>query len=1354
MANIIREDVVQLDLQVDGLDEIKKMKEEIEHLKKILTGGVGEDALDDLKDNAEKAKKPVKDTKEQVEKLRDKLNEVGKKAATTAFNGLKKLASISFKGMVVGIGAAATAIGGLVVKASQSFADLEQNQGGIQKLFGAGGKSLEDYAKSVNKSVKNAKADYDKLIQAENTVFTNANDAYKLGLTSNQYMETVTSFSASLISDLGGDTKAAADLANIAIKDMADNANVFGTDMATVQTVYQGLAKNQYMLLDNLKLGYGGSKEGAEQLVADAAKIDKSIKKNDLSFSNMVKAINVMQGKMGVLGATEAEAAGTVTGSLNATKAAWGNLITAIGSGENLDQCFNNMIESAETFGKNIMPVAERALSGIGVVIEKLAPKIEKGLPKVIDTLLPPLLSAASSLLSGLIKALPGIIKTVVKEIPSIVGQIGEALIEGITGKEVSGKAMKGVAITLGSVIGGIVAAIPATKAIKGIKKIKELFSKGEGGGEGAGGGKSLFGGLFESLAKTKTTTVLKGMANLAIILGGLALVTAALMLVAPHMAKLSDGKSLFEVITVMTVLGVVGTALAKFAGGVGMIPVTTVLKGLANIAIVLVGLGALVYAMSWVFSGGIEFKEMFQVISLIGILGTFGALLSVFAGIVGMIPVAIVALGLANMAIVLVGIGALLWALKEVFADGVDFGELFQVISLIGILSVVGGVLSTFAAIIGLVPIPIVLAGLTNIGLVIGGATALIVAFGKLSQIDGFTSFIQKGGDTLALLFGQIGKIGGSLIGGIGEGISDSLPKIGKNIGDFGKNISPLFKAIKGVDMGGVGAFFTAIVGLLGMATGKDIIEGIKSFFGGGDEESPLSKLGTELTDFASNAKGFFDVVATIPAETFPKATELFKSLAQIKNLPKANKEGSTAISAIATDLASFDEKAGGFFESVKNYDLEKVNSLWESLKGASSVSKNAFSAVKKDIKGIVDKVSKLPTQMANGIKASGSALTTALVSIWETAVKATQTPVNKLISGANFVLTQLGSSKKLSTWTAYARGTDGHRGGNALVNDGRGAELIQMPNGRMFIPRGRNVLLPNAPKGMKVLNAEKTAALMGRRTPTFRYADGVGDIDAFAYLNNAQGLVDKLTSGVTYDGMNAFSMSLGKGMVTTISGAMVSWFKNIFDTEIAKSLSSYVVGQGVEQWRSTAALALRMEGLYSEANLERLLYQMQTESGGNPNAINLWDSNAKKGIPSKGLMQVIDPTFKAYARPGYDTNSYDPLSNILASIRYTTARYGSLDNGWRGVGYSSGVGTVELPSQPSNLAYAPESTARVTSSNRVENNTYAPVMNFNIYTNGDTRTLKRDIKKCAKEALMELFESMERRNPALQEY
>ena len=1349
---VIRNDVVRVDFETGGLKGLQQLIDDVEDLKKKLTGGIGDEEVDKLGDSAKKAKPPLEKVKEEAEKVKKSVTDIGKKAATTAFNGLKKIAGISFKALTVGIAGAATAIGGLVVKATQAFADYEQLIGGVETLFGTkGAKSVEEYAKIVGKSVGEVTGEYNKLKEAETLMMKNANNAYKsAGLSANQYMETVTSFSASLISSCGGDTLEAAKLADQALIDMSDNANKMGTDMELIIGTYQSMAKGNYAMLDNLKLGYGGTKKELERLIKDAAKLDKSVDANSMSYANIVKAIHAVQENMYITGTTQKEAEKTVTGSLNAMKASWGNLITAIGSGENLDQCMENMINSVETFGKNVIPVAERALGGIGTLIEKLVPVIEKKLPEIAEMLIPPLIKSAVSLTKGLIAALPNIVKSVATTIVDIFGdqfpiikKIGDVFTENA----------EGIGDSLKKLIPIVIALVAAFKGFNAVKSISSLF-KGFGGGS-KGGGKKKGGllGFFQNLAKMKPAVILKAMGNLAIIIGGFTALSAAIMFLAPYMAKLSDGKSLLEVISVMTALGVLGNVLTKFAGIAGKIPVMTVVKGLANMAIMIVGMTALSAAFMWVapyvaklYNG----EAMFKVMAVITALGAVGTVLTVFAGIAGAIP------------------------------------------------------------------IPVVLAGLANIALVLGGLTALVVAFGALTKIEGFNEFITKGGEILATMFNILGKCVGSVVGGLAEGITNSLPKIGENLSAFAESLKPLFTMFEGVDANGIGTFFKAIGSFMLQMGGNKIVE----FFTGGPDFSGVVEGLKALTD--EGVTKFFAMVNTIPTEAFTKGESFFKCLDGISSLPNTGGlgqwfSGENDYSGVASGLkklsgegvkkfftmvgglekSSFDNatsffkaldgisklpNSGGmaqwfsgendfegvaeglktlssdgvqrFFTMVNGINLDNLNGLWKSLKEAGKITtKNLSSALDDGMKDLVSKIKTLPKKMGDALKNNSKGLSDGMVSMWKDAVKASVKPVNKLLDGANHILKEFGSKKKAISWEPYASGTNGHKGGNALVNDGSGAELIQMPNGRMFIPRGRNVFLPNAPKGMKVLPAGQTARLMGRRSPTFRYADGIGNIDIWSYYDNAKGLVSKITEGISYKNMSSLAKNAGSSMVSTFAGEMAGWVDKLFNEEGGKSLASYVASKGVSQWKSTVVRALKMEGQYSAANVARTLFQMQTESGGNPRAINLWDSNAKKGIPSKGLMQVIDPTFKAYARAGFNKNIYDPLSNILASVRYATSRYGSLAKAYRGVGYSRGVGTVSIP-QPSSmsLSYSPESDSGYYSSTSVETNTYAPHFELNISGTSDDRAMARKVKRWIAEAWEDMLDNFESKNPQTQ--
>ncbi|MFR8529940.1 MAG: hypothetical protein ACLVDB_01740 [Anaeromassilibacillus sp.] len=224
-----------------------------------------------------------------------------------------------------------SAVAGTVKQSVEAYAAYEQNVGGIQKLFGNMGKSLEEYAAMNNTTTDAVASQWAKLEDAQNTVLENANNAWKTaGMSANDYMQQVTSFSAALITSLGNDTQKAADYADMAMIDMSDNVNTFGSNMQDVQNAYQGFAKQNYTMLDNLKLGYGGTQSEMQRLIADASKLTDVQKElgvtvdgNSMSFSNIVAAIHVMQESMQIGGTTAREAATTIEGSINAMKSAW-----------------------------------------------------------------------------------------------------------------------------------------------------------------------------------------------------------------------------------------------------------------------------------------------------------------------------------------------------------------------------------------------------------------------------------------------------------------------------------------------------------------------------------------------------------------------------------------------------------------------------------------------------------------------------------------------------------------------------------------------------------------------------------------------------------------------------------------------------------------------------------------------------------------------------------------------------------------------------------------------------------------------------------------------------------------------
>lgn len=350
-----------------------------------------------------------------------------------------------------------------------------------------------------------------------------------------------------------------------------------------------------------------------------------------------------------------------------------------------------------------------------------------------------------------------------------------------------------------------------------------------------------------------------------------------------------------------------------------------------------------------------------------------------------------------------------------------------------------------------------------------------------------------------------------------------------------------------------------------------------------------------------------------------------------------------------------------GGIWDSIKEKAMDAFSSVWEFIK-------DGFNRLKDTLGGIVKKI-------ANAI------------------VKPIGGAVNGVINGVNWVLDKVGSDKQFALWEVpkFARGTGGiQKDTLGIVNDQKGStykEMIIPPDGKPFIPEGRDVVLP-LEKGTKIMPANQTKSFL-EELPHF--ASGIGDFfggiwdtvkdftgSVWDYITHPSKIVQIAIDKFT-DLSGAFEpwISVAKGAVNTVLDSVVGFVKGIFDTQ---SNVNYNPSAGVERWRTLATRALQMTGQYSEANLQRLLYQMQTESGGNPNAINNWDINAVNGTPSKGLMQVIDPTFRAYAMPGYDKNIYDPLSNMLASIRYAVSIYGSLAAAYRGVGYENGIGDINL--------------------------------------------------------------------------
>lgn len=314
------------------------------------------------------------------------------------------------------IGAASVAVGALTKKSIDAYAEFEQLKGGVEKLYGSAADELMGYA----------------------------NEAYKTaGMSANQYMEQATSFSAALINSLGGDQSKAAKQTDVAMRAISDNFNTFGGDISNVQNAFQGFAKQNYTMLDNLKLGYGGTKTEMERLISDANEYAQTIgMAGDLSidsFSDIVTAIDLVQQKQGIAGTTAKEAATTIEGSLNMTKAAWNNLVTSLADpdadiGAAIDNLVVAIVGDKDGTGllNQLIPAIQRAIEGIGKFIQAAVPMLAQQLPALIQTFLPVAIDAIVSLVTSIAAALPDIITTIADMLPQLIETIVTGLISAI----------------------------------------------------------------------------------------------------------------------------------------------------------------------------------------------------------------------------------------------------------------------------------------------------------------------------------------------------------------------------------------------------------------------------------------------------------------------------------------------------------------------------------------------------------------------------------------------------------------------------------------------------------------------------------------------------------------------------------------------------------------------------------------------------------------------------------------------------------------------------------------------------------------------------------------------------------
>lgn len=358
----------------------------------------------------DKTKKDLKDTtntaKDESSKLEKHVNKIGELAP--------KIGKLAVKG----VAAAGAAIGTITKFAVSSYSEYEQLAGGVETLFGAQGMSLKKYAKSIGETVGQAKGKYDQLIQAQTEVMNNAKIAYKTaGMSANDYMNTITSFAAALKQSTANETEAAK-VANMAVIDMADNANKMGTNMEDIQNAYQGFSKQNYTMLDNLKLGYGGTKSEMERLLQDAEKLT-GIHYDINNLSDVYKAINAIQGKLGITGTTGEEAMKTIDGAMKMTKASWDNLLTGLADPKQaVGPLISEFAKSLGILAKNVTPKIKEVFNALPNALIQITPQL---MNTIID-LAPSLILAAINLVAGLVGALPGVIAPIFNQLSSLIG--------------------------------------------------------------------------------------------------------------------------------------------------------------------------------------------------------------------------------------------------------------------------------------------------------------------------------------------------------------------------------------------------------------------------------------------------------------------------------------------------------------------------------------------------------------------------------------------------------------------------------------------------------------------------------------------------------------------------------------------------------------------------------------------------------------------------------------------------------------------------------------------------------------------------------------------------------------------
>lgn len=453
----------QLEVQQQRLGEVQKA---LDYAKANYSENSSEvqrwqQALNNATTDVNRTKKQLNELETGVEGVGDAMDGAGQKISI--FGDVLK-ANLLGNAIVSGVKAVASGIKSLISGAIEGYGEYEQLVGGVETLFGS----------------------------SADTVIKNAENAYKTaGLSANAYMETVTSFSASLLQSMGNDTEAAAKKADLALTDMSDNANKMGTDMQSIQNAYQGFAKQNYTMLDNLKLGYGGTKEEMQRLIDDANALNAAqgnyTNYTIESYADIVDAIHTVQTEMGITGTTALEASTTIEGSVSAMKAAWGNFVTGLGD-QNADigALTEELIQTAGTVAKNVLPVIENVVKNIAETVKKQGPDMitkfvayaTEKLPEVLKlgiqlivSLVKGLAQNLPELLRGTLALVDTIISAFLDSLPDII-EVGKDIVRGLW------EGIKAMASWIGEKVSGFVGGlVDGVKGVLGIHSPSRVFA-------------------------------------------------------------------------------------------------------------------------------------------------------------------------------------------------------------------------------------------------------------------------------------------------------------------------------------------------------------------------------------------------------------------------------------------------------------------------------------------------------------------------------------------------------------------------------------------------------------------------------------------------------------------------------------------------------------------------------------------------------------------------------------------------------------------------------------------------------------------------------------------------------------